>query len=103
MTIVSPIRRVQLDILGYLALPTVTVREEALLVVIEFLSRLRGEFEIGPLDDRIDWASLLAQSAINALDHVDVVAGRASCTVAAAGTCLDGDGLRRTDRLAELA
>ena len=86
-----------------LALPAVAVREQALLVVVEFLARLGGEFEIRPLDDGVDRAGLLAQPAIDAFDHVDVVARGAAGAVVAARAGLDGDRLRRADRLAQLA
>src|SRR5262249_17887187 len=61
------------------------------------------ELEVRPLDDGVDRAGLLAQAAINALDHVDVVAGGAPGAVVAARAGLDGDRLRRADRLAQLA
>src|SRR5690606_37125464 len=61
------------------------------------------ELEIRPLDDRIHRARLLAETAIDALHHIDVVAHRAPRSVIAAGSRLDGDRLRRADRLAELA
>src|SRR5581483_11200235 len=63
---------------------------------------LGRELEIGSLDDGIDRARLLAVAAVNALGHVDVVARGAAATVIAR-LGLDGDGLRRADRLAELA
>src|SRR5205814_8309025 len=99
----SPIRRIERDVLGDLAFPAVAVREQALLVVIELLARLGGELEVRPLDDRIDRAGFLAQPAIDALHHVDVVARGAPRAIVAARAGLDGDRLRRTDRLAQLA
>src|SRR6202000_986731 len=48
-------------------------------------------------------AGLLAQPAIDAFHHVDVVAHRAPRAVVAARAGLDGDRLRRTARLAQLA
>src|SRR4029077_7541364 len=56
-----------------------------------------------PFHDRIHRTGLLAQAAVDALDHVDVVARSAPCTVVAPRSCFDGNGLRRTDRLAQLA
>jgi hypothetical protein len=44
----------------------------------------------------------LAEAAVDALGHVNVVAGRAAGAVSAL-LGLDGDGLRRTDGLAQLA
>src|SRR6476646_5986433 len=99
MIIASPVRRVEFDVLGDLALPAVAVRKQAFLIVIKLLSRLGGEFKIRTLHDRVDRAGLLTQPAINAFDHVDVVARGAARAVVAAGTGLDGDGLRRADRL----
>src|SRR4030095_7590136 len=86
-----------------LALPAVAIGEEFLLVIIKFLARLGGEFEIRSLDDGIDRTGLLAQAAIDAFHHVDVVADGAAGAVVAARPGLDGDRLRRTDRLAQLA
>src|SRR5215467_8050392 len=103
MTISSPVGRVERDVLGDLALPAIAVREQALLVVVELLAGLGRELEIRALHDRIDRAGLLAQPAIDAFDHVDVVAGGAAGAVIAAGTGLDGDRLGGADRLAELA
>src|SRR5690606_10522971 len=88
---------------GYLALPAVAIGEELLLVEVEFLAGLRGEFEIRALDDRIDRAGFLAEAAIDAFHHVDVVARRAPRAVITPRPRLDGDRLRRTDRLAQLA
>ena len=99
----SAIRRVERDVLRDLALPAVAVREQALLVVVEFLARLGREFEVRSLDDGIDRAGFLAQPAIDALHHVDVVAGGAARAVVAARAGFDGDRLRRADRLAQLA
>src|SRR5207247_4062363 len=81
-------------------LPTVAIREQLLLVVIQLLARFGGELEIRPFHDGIDRTGFLAQAAINALHHVDVVARGAA---AAVGPRLrfDGDGKRGTNRLAQ--
>src|ERR1700712_373046 len=102
-SLTSPVRRVEFDRFRNLALPAVAIGEKFRLVIIEFLARLGREFEIRPLDDGIDRTRFLAQSAIDALHHVDVVAHGAAGAVVAARAGLDGDGLRRTDRLAQLA
>src|SRR5262249_44194917 len=99
----SPIRRVQRDVLGDLALPTIAVGKQPLLVEVEFLPRLGRELEVRPLDDGVDGAGLLAKPTIEAFDLVDVVRGGAPRAVVAPRARLDGDGLRRTDRLAQLA
>src|SRR5579883_1134165 len=98
----SPIRRFERKVLGDLRLPAVAIRKQLLLVVEELLARLGSEFEIGSLDDRIDRAGFLAEATIDAFRHVDVVARRAPAAILAR-LGLDGDGERRTDRLAELA
>src|SRR5947199_347027 len=78
-------------------------RVEAVLVVVELLAGLGRELEIRPFDDGVDRAGLLAQAAVDALHHVDVVARGAAGAVIAARAGLDGDRLGRTDRLAQLA
>src|ERR1700694_277632 len=96
----SAIRRVEFDVLGDLALPAVAVRKQALLVVVKFLARLGGKLEVRPLDDGVHRARLLAEAAVDALDHVDVVARGAPRAVVAPRSRLDGDRLRRANRLA---
>src|SRR5215510_893647 len=101
--VASPIRRVERDVLGDLALPAIAVGEQALLVEIKLFPRLGRELEIGPFDDGVDRAGLLAEPAVDAFDHVDVVARGAARAVVAARPGLDSDGLRWADRLAQLA
>jgi hypothetical protein len=99
----SPVRRVQLEVLGDLALPAIAIRQEPLLVVVKLFPCFGGELEIRPLHDRIDRAGFLAEAAIDAFHHVDVVTGGAARAVLAARARFDGDGLGRTDGLAQLA
>src|SRR5262245_45602922 len=99
----SPIRRIERDRLGDLALPAVAVGEQARLVVVELLARLGCVLEVGTFDDGVDRARLLAQPAVDALHHVDVVARGAPGAVVAARPGLDGDGLGWADCLAQLA
>src|SRR4051794_40272285 len=98
-----PVGRVKIDVAGDLALPAVAVRQQFVLVVIELLAGLRRKLEIRPLDDGVDRTGLLAEAAIDALDHVDVVADRPAGAVVAPRAGLDGDRLGRADRLAQLA
>src|SRR4029078_8402604 len=70
----SPVRRVERDVLGDLALPAIAVREQALRVVIELLARLRCGFNIRARHDGVDGAGFLAKAAIDALHHIDIVA-----------------------------
>src|SRR6476661_5527655 len=103
MPFTSPVWCVEFDRFRNLTLPAVAIGEKFRLVIIEFLAGLGREFEVRPLDDGIDRAGFLAQAAIDALHHVDVVAHGAAGAVVAARTGLDGDGLRRANRLAQLA
>src|SRR5688500_434438 len=98
----SAVRRVELEVAGDLRLPAVAVRQQLRLVVEKLLARLDGELEVRPLHDRVDRAGLLAEAAVDALHHVDVVARRPPRAVLAR-LGVDGDRLRRADRLAELA
>src|ERR1700761_7761989 len=75
---VLSVGRIQFQVLRDLPLPTVAVVEQALFVEQELLAGLRGELEVRALDDGVHRAGLLAQAAVDALDHVDVVAGRAA-------------------------
>src|SRR5205807_4737068 len=98
----SSVGHLEGELLGNLGLPAVAIREQLFLVVEELLARLGGEFEIRPLDDRIDRAGLLAIAAIDAFRHVDVVArGAAAAVLARLG--LDRDRQSRADRLAQFA
>lgn len=72
------------------------------LVVQQLLAGLGRVLGVGALDDGINGARLLAEAAVDALCHVDVVAGGAAGSVGAL-LGLDGDGLRRADGLAQLA
>src|ERR1039458_5220694 len=103
MIIVSPVGRVERDVGRDLAFPAVAIREQALLVVVQLLACLGGEFKVRTFHDGVDRAGLLAESAIDAFHHVDVVARGAPRAVVSPWPGLDGNGLRRTDRLAQLA
>jgi hypothetical protein len=87
---------------GQLRLPLVTVVKQLLLVIEELLPRLHGVLGIWALDNGVHRARLLAEAAVNALGHVDVVAGRAAGAVGALFG-LDGNGLRGANGLAQLA
>ena len=99
----SSIGRVERDILCDLSLPAVAVREQSLLVVVELLGCLSRELEVRSQDDGVDRARLLAEAAVDAFHHVDVEASGPPRAVVAPRPRLDGDGLRRADRLAQLA
>ena len=87
---------------GDRGLPAVAIVEELLLIVQQLLVRLGRVLKVGALDDGVDGARLLAEAAVDALGHVDVVPRRAAAAVLAL-LRLDGDRLRGADGLAELA
>src|SRR5262249_7783493 len=99
----SPIWCVESDVLGDLSLPTIAVGKQALLVKQQLFPSLGGKLEVRTLDNGIDRTSLLAKSAIDAFDHVDVVPGRAAGALVAARALLGGGPLRRGYRLAPVA
>src|SRR4051812_42792301 len=103
MLFLSTVRRVGAEIGRDGALPPVAVLEQLLLGEIQLFTSLGGEFKVRAFDDGVDWAGFLAEAAIDALHHVDVVAHGAAGAVVLARTRLDGDGLRRADGFAELA
>lgn len=80
----------------HLSLPLVSIRQQLLLVVQQLLPRLGSVLGIRRLDNGVDGARLLAEAAVDALRHVDVVAGRAARAIL---TLLgfDGDGLGGAD------
>jgi hypothetical protein len=99
----SSIGRVERDILCDSPLPAVAVREQAFFVVIKLLRCLSRKLEIRSEYDGVHRAGFLAEAAVDAFHHIDVEAGRPPCAVVAPGPSLDGDRLRRADRLAQLA
>lgn len=87
---------------GQLRLPFIPIRQQLLLVIQQLLPGLGGILGIGALDDGIDGAAFLAEAAVDAFGHVDVVAGGSAGAVLALFG-LDGDGAGGADGLAELA
>ena len=83
-------------------LPFVTIFDQLLLVVKKLLVKECGVLVVGTLDNSIDGAGLLAETAENALGHVDVVLGRAARSVRSR-LRLDRDCKGRAGRLAKLA
>lgn len=90
------VRRVGADVGGELGLPLVAVGQELLLVVQQLLARLGRVLDVGRLDDGVHGTRLLAEPAVDALGHVDVVPCRAPRSVRPL-LCLDRDGLRGAD------
>src|SRR3984893_7539413 len=98
-----PIRRIKRDVLRNFALPAIAVGEQPLLVEQKLFARLGRELKVRSFDDDVHGAGFLAKAAVDALDHIDVVTGGAPRAVVTARPSFDGDGLRRTYRLAQLA
>src|SRR6056297_952642 len=82
--------------------PFVTIRKKLRLVIKQLFAGFGGVFKVWSLDDRIDRAGLLAETAINAFRHVDVVARGAAAAVLAR-LALDRDRLSGAHSLAKLA
>src|SRR5262249_15833704 len=99
----SPVWRIESDILCDLALPSVAVGKQPLLVEVELLACLGRKLEIGAFDDRVDGTGLLAKPALDAFAPVDVVACGPTRPGVGAGSRLDGDCLCRADCLAQFA
>lgn len=99
---VLSVRRVRTSDRGQLRLPLVTVREQLLLVVEQLFPCLGGVLGVRALDNGVYGARLLAEAAVDALGHVNVVAG---CAAGAVGALLgfDSDGLCWADGFAQLA
>lgn len=71
------------------------------LIVQQLLASLSSVFSVWALNDGVNGARLLAESAVDALGHIEIVAGRASRAVSTL-LSLNGNGLRRADLLADL-
>src|SRR5262245_65348536 len=97
------VRRIERNVASEFPLPAVAVGEQLLLVVKQLLTGFGGELEIGSLDDGVDGACLLAQAAVDAFHHVDIIAGGAPRPIVPARARFDGDRLCRTDGLAKFA
>jgi len=69
------------EVLGHRHLPSVTIGQKLLLIIKQLFVSLRGELIVGALHDGIDGASLLAEAAVNALGHVDIVTGRSATAI----------------------
>ena len=90
---VLSVQVVSFNVSSNLSLPLVSIVQQLLLVVEQLLMCLGGELKVGPLDDGVDGAGLLAEAAVDALCHVDVVSGGSPGTVAPL-LCLNSDCLK---------
>lgn len=87
---------------SYLCFPLVSVVEELLLVVEQFLMGFSGELEVGTLYDSVHRTRLLTEAAVDAFGHVNVVASRPPAAISTS-LCFDADGLGWTDSFTQLA
>ncbi len=74
----STVGSVHRDVARDFTFPAVAVVKQACLVEVEFFAGLGGELEVRTFDDRVDRAGFLAETAIDALHHVDVVTHRSA-------------------------
>lgn len=70
------------------------------LVVQQLLSRLSSILGVGALDDGVDGARLLAETAVDTFGHVDIVFGRSARTISSL-LGLNGDSLSGADLLVQ--
>jgi hypothetical protein len=117
------VRSISANDSGKLGFPFVAVGQELFFVIQQFLSGFSSIFSIGcwfillvhgkqmsisskniklTFHNGIDWAALLAVSAVDAFGHINVISG---CAAASVFTFfgLNCDGLGRTDGFAQLA
>jgi hypothetical protein len=99
---ISSVRRIRPRHRRQLRLPLIPITQQLLLVIQQLLSRLGRILGIRALHNGVHGAGFLAEAAVDALGHIDVVAGGAARAVLAL-LGLDGDGLGGADGLAQLA
>ena len=97
-----PVQGVGPKIVSNLGFPFVTVLQELLLVVHQLFTCVCCILEIGPFYDGIDGTSFLAESTVDTLGHVNIVAGSPPTPILPF-LSLNSDGLSWTDCLTELA
>jgi len=85
-----------------LSLCTIAVGQELLLVVKQLFPSFCRELRVVGLDNGVDRASLLAETAVNALGHVDIIFCRPPRSIFTS-LRLNGDGLSGADGFAEFA
>lgn len=85
-----------------LGLPAVAIGQQLLLIVEQLLMVDDCGLVVGPFDDGVDGTGLLAEATVDALGHIDIVAGGPPGAVGA-GLALDGDGVGGTGGGAEFA
>ena len=73
--------KINSKVLGDGHFPLVSVGQQLLLVVQQLFVRLCGELEVRTFHDGVHGTGFLAEAAVDALRHVDVVAGCAAATI----------------------
>lgn len=97
-----PVWRIRTRYRSQLRLPLVSIRQQLLLIVQQLLPCLSRILRIRSLHDRINRTAFLAEPAVYAFRHINVVPrgpSRAVCTLLG----FNCDGLRGTDGFAEFA
>src|ERR671913_252177 len=75
------LRRTRREPGGQDRLPAIAVIEQLLLVVVQLLALFDRELQVWAFDGGVDRAGFLAEAAVDALGHVDVVARGAPAAV----------------------
>lgn len=89
-----PIYALRLQILCYLCFPAITILQQLLFIIQQFLMGFCGELKIGTLHNSINRANFLAETTIDALCHVSVIPS-SSATAIFPFFCFNGKGLSR--------
>jgi len=97
-----PIDVVSVKVSGNFGLGTVTISEKFLLVVKQFFACFGRVFGVLSLYDGVDGACFLAEAAVDALGHVNIIFGCSSGTIQP-GFGLDSDSLSGANGFTELA
>jgi len=81
----------------------ISILNESFLRIQKLLSTLCSELKIRTFNNSINRASLLTQTTVNTLDHIDIVPRGPSSTIVTSRTRLNSYGLGRTDGFTQLA
>jgi len=96
------VEMISLQVTSQLDLPLVAIGQELLLVVQQLLVCLCRVFVVGALNNSVDGTSLLTETAVNALGHVNIVTRSAARSILA-GLSLNSNSLGRANGFAKLA
>jgi hypothetical protein len=96
------VKNLRCEVSSNFGFPLVSICKELFLVVEQLDAGLSGELKIGSLYDSIDGTSLLTESAVDALCHINIVTGGTARTVGT-GLGLNSDGTGWANGFAQLA